>query len=84
MKATKSAKKHFSSFHTFDPLVTARSVIALLIITIAASVFVLFALYKENIILNNMYYPFMILTFVVMALLVSLLFLVNPHHPKKK
>lgn len=83
MKAKKTPTKK-ASFHTFDPLVAARSIIALIILMLAASVVILFKIYRDNIIENHMFYPFIILTFVAMALLVSLLFLVNPSHPKKK
>jgi len=61
---------------------TMRAIISLLIIMLAASVFVLFRTYQDNIVQNNMFYPFMTLTVVMMALLVSLLFLMNP--AKKK
>jgi hypothetical protein len=82
MKAKTSPIK--SSSKSFDPIIATRSIVGLLIVMLAGSVFFLFRQYEETIILNNMFYPFMILTFIGMALLVSLLFLVNPSHPKKK
>lgn len=86
MKGKKSSKKvsQKSSFSSFDPVVTSRSIISLLIVLLAASIFFLFNTYQQNIMQNNMFYPFMTLTVVGMGLLVSLLFLINPAKAKKK
>ena len=83
MKAKKSSKQP-TGFTSFDPLATIRAFIDLFIIMLAASLFMLFKTYQQNILQNNMFYPFIILTFIGMALLISLLFLINPSHPKKK
>jgi len=76
--AKSSAKKYSLSNHAG----AMRSIIALLIIMLAGSLFFLFRTYQDNIVANNMFYPFMILTVVAMGLLVSLLFLMNPSKKK--
>ncbi len=81
MKGKKTSKE---SFRSIDPIVTSRSIIGLLIVMLGASLFFLFRTYQQNIVQNNMFYPFMILIFVGMGLLVSLLFLTNPAKTKRK
>lgn len=83
MKAKKSSKKS-SGFTAFDPLETTRAFIGLFIIMLAASIFMLFKTYQQNIMQNHLFYQFIILTFIGMALLISLLFLINPSHKGKK
>lgn len=85
MKAKKAKKpSRFHSFNSIDSHKTSRAVLGLLIIMLAASVFLLFRTYEQSIVERNMFYPFIILTFLGMGLLLSLLFLSNPSHPKKK
>lgn len=54
-----------------------KAVISLLIALMAFAVFLLFYNYQHDILTTQSYYPFMILTFIGMALLLTLLFLVN-------
>lgn len=77
-------KKLSSSFVSFDSITLSRSITYLLIVMLAGSIFFLFRTYQDNIMSSNMFVPFMSLTVVAMALLVSLLFLVNPTKAKKK
>lgn len=81
MKAKKSSPT--KSKNSFDTISASRAIISLLIILLAASVFLLFKTYQDTIMQNNMVYPFMILTFIGMGLLASLLFLINPSRGKK-
>ena len=61
-----------------------KAIISLLIVLMAFSVLLLFYNYQENLMTQDNFYPFMILTFVGMGLLLGLLFLVNKqHHPVK-
>lgn len=83
-KAKKTKNPVKSTAKSFDHLTATRSILYLLIIMLAGSIFFLFKTYQENIMMNNMFYPFMTLTVVAMALLVSLLFLINPSKAKKK
>jgi len=80
--AKSSAKKSVSISSFSNHAGTMRAIVALLIIMLAGSVFFLFKTYQDNILQNNMFYPFMSLTVVMMALLVSLLFLMNPSKKK--
>lgn len=78
-KSAKSPKKKMSPvvYHLTHES-TMRAIVSLLIVMLAGSIFLLFRTYQENIVQNNMFYPFMALTVIAMALLVSLLFLMNP------
>lgn len=80
MKKKKAPRKLPSK--SSDLLIITRSVIALLIVLLAFSVLVLFSKYKQNIMENNSFVPFMILTTIGLGLLVSLLFLINPARKK--
>lgn len=82
MKAKKVPQKKVVK-KSFDSLSASRAVIGLLIVLLGSSVLLLFMTYQNNIMQNNMFYPFMILTFVGMGLLVALLFLINPVKKKK-
>lgn len=80
--ATSSKKKISAVAPVSNHVSTVRAIIALLIVMLAGSIFLLFNTYKDNIIANNMFYPFMTLTVVAMALLITLLFLMNPSKKK--
>lgn len=60
---------------------SAKAIISLLIVLMAFAVFLLFYNYQQNLMSPDNFYPFMILTFVGMGLLLSLLFLVNKKTP---
>lgn len=82
-KTAKSPKKKISSVTPVSSHVsTMRAIISLLIVMLAGSIFLLFNTYKDNIVANNMFYPFITLTVVAMALLIALLFLMNPSKKK--
>lgn len=60
-----------------------KAIISLLIVLMAFAIFLLFYNYQQDLMTSQNFYPFMILTFVGMGLLIALLFLVNkPHHTK--
>lgn len=87
MKTKKTPRKSLTKNYYVDsyPNVNAtRSILYLLIVMLAGSIFFLFRTYQDSIIANNMFVPFMSLTVVAMALLISLLFLVNPAKAKRK
>lgn len=75
----KAKKKKAPSHHHEKNI---RAVIALMTLLIAFSILVIFYFYKDNIVAANMFKPFMFLAVAGMALLVGLLFLVNPHKRK--
>jgi len=54
-----------------------KAIISLLIVLLAFGIFLLFFNYQENLLSPDNFYPFMVLTFVGMGLLLGLLFLVN-------
>lgn len=54
-----------------------KAIISLLIVLMAFAVFLLFYNYQQNLMTTQNFYPFMVLTFVGMGLLIALLFLVN-------
>ena len=82
MKAKKTSKRSVKS--STVSIASVRAFLAFLIFALAASIFLLFVTYQQNIMANNMFYPFIILAFVGMGLLIALLFLINPSTPKKK
>lgn len=61
---------------------TARTIIPLLILLIAFGVFGLFYTYQQSIITSESFNMFMVLSVIGMALLVCLLFLINPQKKK--
>lgn len=50
---------------------------------LAFGIFLLFYNYQQSLMTPQNFYPFMLLTFVGMGLLLALLFLVNKQHPTK-
>ena len=61
-----------------------RVVIAMLILSVAFGVFILFSNYQESVSDSGMLLPFVSLVFLGMGLLLTLLYLVNRESSKKK
>jgi len=80
-KTHKKTVRHSSSntsYHATRHVHTARTVIPLLVLLLAFGMFGLFYTYQQSIIDSNSFNLFIVLSVIGMALLVSLLFLVNP------
>lgn len=81
-KSAKASSKKVSKYSLHTHSGSMKAIVSLLIILLAASIFFLFKQYQDNIVKNNMFYVFMSLTVIMMGLLVSLLFLINPSKKK--
>jgi hypothetical protein len=57
-----------------------KAIISLLIVLLAFGIFLLFYNYQQSLLSAENFYPFILLTFVGMGLLLALLFLVNKQH----